>query len=174
MENRLVRTEIKAGDILIRGEKEASGTLSEIRKSLRVFHTLEVMAAAIYRFQIGGRHPELRQPLISAMANEMTHIQDFQIKLSEYGFRPSILRIAYWVVGWCFGTFSKLLGRKQILKTGVWVETKAVCRYSELLEHTEWDADTRRVIEKDLRDEEGHIRMWRSFLQTNPGSPPQV
>jgi ubiquinone biosynthesis monooxygenase Coq7 len=150
-------------DIRVRGEKTAPGSLAGIRKSLRVFHTLEVMAAAIYRFQISGRHPGLRPHLIRAMANEMTHIQDFQIKLSEYGFRPSILRLPYWMVGWCLGTFSRLLGRKMILRTGIWAESKAVNHYSELLKNVEWDADSRRVIEKDLRDEEGHIRMWRSL-----------
>jgi demethoxyubiquinone hydroxylase (CLK1/Coq7/Cat5 family) len=164
MDDPLVRTEMKKSDILIRGEKTAHGALNGIRKSLRVFNTLEVMAAAIYRFQVSGRHPDLRPRLISAMANEMTHIQDFQIKLSEYGFRPSILRIPYWIVGWCFGTFSKLLGRKWILKTGIWVETQAVRHYLRLLKNAEWDADTRRVIEKDLGDEEGHILMWRSLL----------
>jgi len=164
MEGRLVRTEIKVNDIQIRGGKAGARALKGIRRALRTFHTLEVMAAAIYRFQTGGRNPDLRPRLISAMANEMTHIQDFQIKLSEYGFRPSLQRIPYWIAGWCFGTFSKLLGRKWILKTGIWVETKAVHHYLQLLKNVEWEGDTRRVIEKDLHDEEGHIQMWQSLL----------
>jgi len=164
MENPLIRTEIRKGDIHLRGEASPPGALKRIRKALRTFHKMEVMAAAVYRFQINRRHPDLRPHLIAAMANEMTHIQDFQITLSEYGFRPSLLRVPYWIVGWCFGTFSRLLGRKWILKTGIWVETKAVSHYSDLLESAEWDAETRRVIQKDLGDEEGHIRIWRSLL----------
>jgi demethoxyubiquinone hydroxylase (CLK1/Coq7/Cat5 family) len=163
MEEQLIRTEVKSSEIMIRGGGTAPGSLAGIRKSLRAFHTLEVMAAALYRFQAGRRHPELRPHLIRAMANEMTHVQDFQIKLGEYGFRPSILRLPYWLAGWCLGTFSGLLGRKMILRTGIWAETKAVRHYSELLKSVEWDEDSRRVIEKDLRDEEGHIRMWRSL-----------
>jgi hypothetical protein len=41
--------------------------------------------------------------LIIAMCNEMTHIQDFQVKLYEYGLRPSKFRWAYWMVGLVIG-----------------------------------------------------------------------
>jgi demethoxyubiquinone hydroxylase (CLK1/Coq7/Cat5 family) len=95
----------------------------------------------------------------------MTHLQDFQVKLYEYGWKPSKFRWAYWIVGWTFGTFSRLLGVNMILKTGIWVETKAVDHYAELLETVEWDAETRRVVEKDQADEGGHISRWRALLE---------
>ena len=41
------------------------------------------------------------------------------------------------------------VGQKAILKTGIFVETKAVHHYAELLNAAEWDDPTRRVIEKD-------------------------
>jgi len=98
------------------------------------------------------------------MCNEMTHYQDFQVKLYEFGFKPSLIRWTYWIVGFIFGFGSRTLGKKAILKTGIWVETKAVQHYAELLETIDWDEDTRRIIEKDQADEDGHINKWRTLL----------
>jgi ubiquinone biosynthesis monooxygenase Coq7 len=50
-----------------------------------------------------------------------------------------------------------------VLKTGIWVETKAVAHYGKLLASVPWDAGTRKIIEKDLEDEKDHIRMWESL-----------
>ena len=68
--------------------------------------------------------------------------------------------------GFTFGIVSRLMGRKAILKTGIWVETKAVNHYSELLETIEWDEDTRKIIEKDQADEYGHINRWKKMLES--------
>ncbi|NLT77429.1 MAG: hypothetical protein GXX98_12980, partial [Planctomycetes bacterium] len=57
------------------------------------------------------------------------------------------------------------LGKKAMFKTGIWVESKAVHHYAELLETIDWDDETRRVIEKDQADEDGHIHRWRAMLQ---------
>jgi ubiquinone biosynthesis monooxygenase Coq7 len=99
------------------------------------------------------------------MCNEMTHYQDFQVKLYEYSFKPSIIRWAYWMVGFTFGFGSRLLGRRMILKTGIWVETKAVNHYAELLDTIDWDEETRKIIEKDQADEYGHINRWRNLFE---------
>ncbi|MBU2559763.1 demethoxyubiquinone hydroxylase family protein [archaeon] len=124
------------------------------------------MAVNIYKFQITKKESELNRHLIAAMANEMTHVQDFQVKLFEYGWKPSMLRWGYWVVGFVFGFFSRLFGKKAILKTGIWVETKAVHHYGELIRKVDWDEDTRRIIEKDQADEHGHVNRWRGLLQS--------
>ncbi|MQY57036.1 hypothetical protein GH140_02420 [bacterium] len=139
--------------------------LKDIRKGLRTLHTLETMAANIYKYQISRRTTELNLQLITAMSNEMTHLQDFQSRLFEYGFKPSKFRFAYWIIGWALGFFSRLMGRKAVLKTGIWVETKAVHHYEELLREIEWDKETRKIIEKDQADEFGHIQRWKSFLK---------
>ncbi|UCH90295.1 MAG: demethoxyubiquinone hydroxylase family protein [Thermoplasmata archaeon] len=125
------------------------------------------MAVNIYKYQITKKANELNRQLVAAMCNEMTHFQDFQVKLFEHGWKPSKLRWAYWIVGFLFGNFSRILGAKMTLKLGIWVETKAVNHYSELLEKIDWDGETRRIIEKNQADEYGHINRWRSFLQSN-------
>lgn len=160
----IIRPELRNTDIAYRGLNLTPAQRQKIKKALRTLHTLELMATTIYRFQITATHDELNRQLIAAMANEMTHYQDFQVKLAEYGYKPSPLRWAYGLVGFVFGFGSRLLGTRMRLKTGIWVETKAVHHYSELLSSADWDDATRRVIEKDQADEQGHIDHWRMFL----------
>jgi ubiquinone biosynthesis monooxygenase Coq7 len=162
----IIRPQMKSEDVGLPELEMSKSRLKDIKKGLLALHTLELMASNIYKFQIGKEPNELNLQLIAAMCNEMTHYQDFQVKLYEYGFRPSILRWAYWIVGFVFGFGSKLLGTKAILKTGIWVETKDVHHYAQLLNSVEWDEDTRKIIEKDQADEDGHISRWKSLLQS--------
>ncbi|MEW6408660.1 MAG: demethoxyubiquinone hydroxylase family protein [Nitrospirota bacterium] len=145
----------------------SSARLKDIRKGLLTLHTLELMAINIYKFQITKKVCELNRQLIAAMCNEMTHLQDFQVKLFEYGWKPNKLRWMYWVIGFTFGFFLRLIGKKAILKTGIWVETKAVNHYAELLRTIDWDEDTRKVIEKNQSDEYGPVNRWKKFLQSS-------
>ena len=160
----IIRPQMRAEDVRLRSKPIDPAKLKTLKKALQAFHTLETMAANIYKFQLTKEPSELNRQLIAAMCNEMTHLQDFQVKLYEYGFRPSILRPAFWVVGFVFGFVSRLLGPKFILKTGIWVETKAVKHYAELLKAVDWDEQTRRMIEKDQADEDGHISRWKTSL----------
>lgn len=160
----IIRPQMRADDVCLRREAIDPAKLKKIKKALHAFHTLETMAANIYKFQITKEPSEMNRQLIAAMCNEMTHLQDFQVKLFEYGFKPSIFRTAYWMVGFVFGFGSRLLGKKAILKTGIWVESKAVEHYAELLRNVDWDEQSRKMIEKDQADEDGHINRWRNLL----------
>jgi ubiquinone biosynthesis monooxygenase Coq7 len=161
----IIRPQLADKDVKRRGDGYSEERLNAIKKGLLTPHTLELMAQTIYKFQITKDPSELNGRLIAAMCNEMTHYQDFQVKLYEYGFRPSIFRLAYWIVGFVFGYGSRLRGPKAILKTAIWVETKAVHHYSQLLEQIDWDDDTREIIQKDQADEHGHIEHWRELLK---------
>jgi demethoxyubiquinone hydroxylase (CLK1/Coq7/Cat5 family) len=160
----IVRPEMRAEDFKLRREGIPAKRLKRIKRGLHTLHTLETMAVNIYKFQITTRASEMNRQLTAAMCNEMTHLQDFQVKLFEYGFKPSKLRWAYWIVGFAFGFFSRLMGKKAILKTGIWVERKAVRHYDEILMDIEWDEETKKIIEKDQADEFGHIDRWETFL----------
>ncbi len=96
----------------------------------------------------------------------MTHIQDFQVKLYEYGLRPRKLRWAFWIVGFLIGFGSRMLGPRMVLKTASWVERKAVLHYGELLKEAEWEEDLKQIIAKDRADEEGHISRWERLLES--------
>ena len=161
----VIRPEMRAQEFGVRGQGMTAKHLRSIKKALHSLHTLETMAATLYRFQISTDPSELNLQLVIAMCNEMTHIQDFQVKIYEYGLRPSKLRWAFWMVGLVIGFGSRLLGPRSILKTAVWVERKAVRHYAELLEGIEWEEDVQRIIEKDRSDEEGHIRRWQRLLE---------
>ena len=161
----IIRSQMSNSDFQMRGQGMEPTRLAAIKKGLLTLHTLELMAQTIYRFQITSEKSELNRQLVAAMCNEMTHYQDFQVKLYEYGFKPSIIRWTYWCVGFTFGFLSRIFGTKATLKTGIWVETKAVHHYAELLKTIDWDEDTRKVIEKDQADEDGHINKWKKFLE---------
>ena len=161
----VIRPEMRSGDFQLRGEGFTPERLAAIRKGLRTLHTLELMAQTIYKFQLSKEKSEINRQLVAAMCNEMGHYQDFQVKLYEYGFRPSLFRAAFWMVGFAFGFGSRLLGQKAMFKTGIWVESKAVHHYAELLETIEWDDETRKVLEKDQADEDGHVNRWRTLLE---------
>lgn len=163
----IIRPEILIDDIQMRGQEMSSSGLRKIKKGLRTFHSLETMAVNIYRFQITGKVCELNRQLIAAMCNEMTHLQDFQIKLFEYGWKPGKFGWIYCITGFMFGFFSRLKGTRAILKTGIWVETKAVNHYEELLKTIDWDEDTRKMIEKNQSDEFEHINRWEKFLNSS-------
>jgi ubiquinone biosynthesis monooxygenase Coq7 len=161
----IIRPQVQESQVKIRGKGFTSQRLRSLKKALRTLHTLELMASTIYKFQIARQPSELNRQLCAAMCNEMTHYQDFQVKLYEYNFRPHPLRWAYWFVGFTFGFGSRLLGQRAILKTGIWVESKAVDHYAELLKDVDWDEDTRAIVEKDQADEHGHIARWRTMLE---------
>jgi len=161
----IIRPEMRLADFKLRGQGMPLDRLKRIEKGLHTLHSLETMAVNIYKFQITKRESDLNLQLIGAMSNEMTHLQDFQIKLFEYGYKPSLLRLLYWIVGFKFGFFSRLLGTKAILQTGIWVEKKAVRHYDVLLREIDWDEETRKIIEKDQADEYGHIKRWKAILK---------
>ena len=159
-DTKIVRPQHRDEDVKLRGEGFDKKRLKEIKEGLITLHNLETMAANVYRFQITSKKSELNRELIAAMLNEMTHMQDFQVKLFEYGWKPSIRMYFWYVVGIVFGTYSRLGGEKAIRKMGSWVEHKAVAHYQELLETIDWVEDTRKVNEKDWVDEFHHIEVW--------------
>lgn len=160
-----IRPPMRLEDVQMRGQGMPPARLRGIRKGLLTLHTLELMAVNIYKFQITRGVSELNRQLIAAMCNEMTHVQDFQVKLFEYGCKPGKLRWTYWIVGCVLGFVSRLMGEKAVLKADIWFEAKAVHDYGELLQAADWDEDTRRVIEKDRADEDGHVTRWRAILE---------
>lgn len=159
-DTQIIRPEVRDEEIKLRGEGFDKKRLKKIKEGLITLHNLEIMAANTYRFQLNTKEPELNRELIAAMLNEMVHIQDFQVKLLEFGWKPSIFRYFWYCVGIFFGLASGLFGANGIRKMGSFVERKAVAHYQHLLETIDWDEDTRKVIEKNWIDEFHHIQVW--------------
>lgn len=161
----VIRPELRVEQIRARGGDLGPKRRADVRRALHTLHTLEIMAATIYRCQITSRPSVLNTHLTAAMCNELTHMQDFQTKLYEYGFKPSKLRWTHWLVGYAFGLGSRTLGTRVVLKTAIWTEEKAVHHYGQLLEQVEWDEETRGFLEKDRADEVGHVERWQYLLE---------
>lgn len=161
----VIRPEMRTEQIKARGGDLDPARRAAVAGGLRTLHALEIMASTIYKCQITTKTCALNTQLTAAMCNEMTHMQDFQTKLYEYGLKPSKTRWAQWMVGYVFGLGSRMLGSRRILKTGMWAENKAVHHYAKLLAGVEWDDETRAVIEKDQADESGHIERWKNLLE---------
>jgi len=123
----IIRPELHIENVKLRRNSDSRRKSKTFKKALQTFHTLETMAVNIYKFQITKAPTELNRQLIAALCNEMTHLQDFQVKLYEYGFKPKKLRWIYWIVGFALGFVSRLKGTKAILKTGIWVNHPMYC-----------------------------------------------
>ncbi|KUK65118.1 MAG: Uncharacterized protein XE00_0339 [Desulfofundulus kuznetsovii] len=162
--NLIIRTEVKDRDVQVRGCGYPPARLKAIRKGLITLHNFERMAVNIYRSQITKQPAKENIQLISAMLNEMTHVQDFQMKLYEFGFRPSILRYFFALCGQAMGCSSRILGMKRVLKTDIWVEKEAIKHYNKLIGTIDWDPDTRKVLEKNRADEQEHVKRWEKLL----------
>jgi demethoxyubiquinone hydroxylase (CLK1/Coq7/Cat5 family) len=171
VDSSIIRSQMKNDDVKLRGEGFSQSRLLAIKKGLLALNTLEIMAQTIYRFQITKEPTPLNHQLITAMCNEMTHYQDFQVKLYEYGFRPSLWRCFFWFAGMAMGYISRLKGRQAMLKVDVWIETMAVHHYDRLLERIDWDPQTRSIIEKNQSDEYGHIDRWQELLGSVESKP---
>lgn len=163
-DNTVVRTRIESDDIKFRQKGLGGGILRKIRVRLAQLSSRETMAGNIYRFQLGKKETEHNRWLIAALGNEGCHAQDFELKLREYCAAPSLLRFGYWVVGIKIGFISRLLGKKAMLKAGIWAEKKAVEYYDRVLGEIDWPEDIRVVIERDRADELVHIQRWQKLL----------
>jgi demethoxyubiquinone hydroxylase (CLK1/Coq7/Cat5 family) len=161
----VIRPILIVNQIQRRGIGLSMEKLKKNKKILQKLHNLELMATTIYRFQITKEQNEFNRQLIAAMCNEMTHYQDFTILLYEFGFKPSLLRWAFWIAGAAMGYISRRKGQQMMLKLDIWVETLAANDYERILEKAECDDHCRGIIEKNQADEFGHIDRWKA-LQT--------
>jgi len=63
----IIRPQMGIEDFKFRGEGMPLDKLRQIKKALLTFHTLETMAANIYKFQLTKTPSELNRQLIIAM-----------------------------------------------------------------------------------------------------------
>lgn len=161
----IIRPEVHFDDIKARGAGMDPQRRKRIVRGLKFLQSRETMAANVYKCQIKSRACKLNTWLTAAMESEMTHTQDFQTKLYEFGAKPSKVRFVFWTAGYVFGLGSRMMGTKRMLKIGVWVEEEAVRHYQQLLDTVDWDDDTRAFVEKDHLDEQAHIERWQTLLR---------
>ena len=127
---------------------------------------LEVMAVRIYRGQRWrlGRSEITAKALAKAIAIEERHERDLASRRQELGGSPSLLSPFYALVGWLLGFVPSLLGQRAALKTGIWVEERAVKDYQRLLDRVPFDDESRALVQRNQEDEREHIKMWEESL----------
>jgi hypothetical protein len=84
------------------------------------------MAVNNFKSPMTKRTTPFNTALASAMANEMSHMQDFQTHLHECGFTPDKLRGRFRLAGYVFGLGSRTRGTGWVLRTGIWAENRVV------------------------------------------------
>jgi len=139
---------------------------SDVLGALRALVNLEIMAVRIYRGQRWrlGRSEITAEALAEAIAVEERHVRELDSRRQELGGSRSMLSPFYAAAGWLIGFIPSLLGQRAALKTGIWVEERAVRDYQRLLDRVPFDDESRALVERNQEDEREHIRMWEESL----------
>ncbi|MGQ9572751.1 MAG: demethoxyubiquinone hydroxylase family protein [Dehalococcoidia bacterium] len=137
-----------------------------VLNAFRAMINLEIMAVRIYRGQRWrlGRSELTAESLAKAIAIEERHVRDLVARRQELGDGSSLLSPFYALAGWVIGFVPSLLGQRAALKTGIWVEERAVKDYQSLLDRVPFDDDSRALVKRNQEDEREHIRMWEEAL----------
>jgi demethoxyubiquinone hydroxylase (CLK1/Coq7/Cat5 family) len=138
----------------------------DVLRAFRAMVNLEIMAVRIYRGQRWrlGRSEIIAEALAKATAIEERHERELASRRQELGGSPSMLSPFYAVAGWLIGFLPSLLGQRAALKTGIWVEERAVKDYQQLLDRIPFDDESRALVERNQEEEREHIRMWEECL----------
>ncbi|NIA21075.1 MAG: hypothetical protein GWP05_03680 [Anaerolineaceae bacterium] len=158
-----IRRELHTRDVRLRAEGPRPGQLRTARRILRATNGLETMAVQIYRAQWTARPSELNRQLIAAMDNELVHQCDSLSRLMEFGGRPTVLRLPFYIAGWLLGRASRMLGLGAMMRLGAWVEMKAIEHYQHLTSAMQWDSETHQMLMRMWDDEKCHHRRWLYF-----------
>lgn len=139
----------------------------EIIRALNAVVKVEAMAVQIYRAQMWrfrGKQ-EIAERLVQAIANERQHFDDLSSRVRDLGGVPSRLSPLFTVAGWIMGFLPTLAGKVAALKLDIWVEERAVKDYQGFLNRVNFDDESRALMEKNMADEEEHIRAWKESIE---------
>jgi len=125
---------------------------------MRVNHTGEVMAQALYTGQAAGTDdPQLRAALLEARREEEDHLRWCEERLRELRSRPSLLGPIWYSVGWGMGFAAARRGRGRNLGLVVAVEHLVEKHLEEhLATLPPEDRRSREILERMRQDEIAH------------------
>lgn len=174
--DQMIRTETHAHDVGLFGISATQEQLRAARKTLRDIHRLETMAVQVYRAQWSREPTELNRQLIAAMDNEVTHQAEALSRLMQFGGRPTLLRVPFYIVGWVMGRASRCFGLRAMMRLGMWVEGKAIEHYEHLSAAVQWHKSTYDILLRLWEDERTHRARWQWFLEhpEAAAAPPKV
>ncbi len=140
--------------------------MNEVLRALRRMHNIERFAVEIYRTQIKAfPEKEIADRLRAAMANEQEHVNDLRARIGELGGSCSWPGSFFQMAGKLLGFTTTLLGKVFLLKTDIRIEKRAVKDYGNSLQKVAFDEKSRGLIQKNLEDEEAHIKRWEESIE---------
>lgn len=140
--------------------------MSTVIGSLNTMYNIERAATAIYKAQTGAfsKNAAVYQTLKEATANEQEHADGLKARVAELKGRGSFMGWFFALGGMMIGIATRIMGKKRIMKTNIWVEQKAVKDYGAFLEKVNFDETSAALIKKNIGDEQRHVENWTRIL----------
>jgi demethoxyubiquinone hydroxylase (CLK1/Coq7/Cat5 family) len=140
--------------------------MSKVVGSLNTMYNIERAATAIYKAQAGAfsGNTSVYETLKEATANEQEHADGLRARVAELKGKGSFIGWFFALGGMMIGIVTRIMGKKRIMKTNIWVEKKAVKDYGAFLERVDFDEKSAALIKKNIEDEKRHVKNWSEIL----------
>jgi len=140
--------------------------MSNVIGSLNTMYNIERAATAIYKAQAGAfkANSAIYETFKAAIANEQEHADGLKSRVADLKGRGSFIGWFFALGGMMIGTVTRLMGKKRVMKTNIWVEKKAVRDYGAFLQKVNFDEKSAALIKKNIGDEQRHVDNWTRIL----------
>jgi len=140
--------------------------MSNVIGSLNTMYNIERAATAIYKAQAGAfrSNAAVYETFKAATANEQEHADGLKSRVAELKGKGSFIGWFFALGGMMIGFVTRIMGKKRVMKTNIWVETKAVKDYGAFLQKVNFDEKSAALIKKNIGDEQRHVDNWTRIL----------
>jgi bacterioferritin len=140
--------------------------MSTVIGSLNTMYNIERAATAIYKAQTGAFSGDSAyyETFKAATANEQEHADGLKARVAELKGKGSFMGWFFALGGMMIGIATRIMGKKRVMKTNIWVEQKAVKDYGAFLERVNFDEKSAALIKKNIGDEQRHVDNWTRIL----------
>jgi demethoxyubiquinone hydroxylase (CLK1/Coq7/Cat5 family) len=140
--------------------------MSNVIGSLNTMYNIEMAATTIYKAQTGAfrGNAAVLETFKVATANEQEHADGLKARVADLKGRGSFIGWFFALGGIMIGLATRIMGKKRVMKTNIWVEKKAVKDYSAFLERVNFDEKSAALIKKNIGDEQRHVDNWTRIL----------
>lgn len=144
-------------------EGESNGNVSNgerkhIARLMRINHTGEVCAQALYQGQaLTAKHAAVREEMVNAAEEEIDHLVWCEQRLKELGSQPSLLNPIFYTASFTMGALAGAISDKLSLGFVAAVEDQVCKHLDEHIEQIpEQDQKSLAVLKQMLVDEQKH------------------
>jgi len=140
--------------------------MSNVVGSLNTMYNIERAATAIYKAQAGSfcGNAAVYETFKAATANEQEHADGLKARVAELKGKGSFIGWFFALGGMMIGFVTRIMGKQRVMKTNIWVETKAVKDYGAFLQKVNFDEKSAALIKKNIGDEQRHVDNWTRIL----------